>query len=115
MTLIATATLAGAVVFPFLSGYRVEVCVVVSLAAIVLAARSLSEGKIIWTLLFLSALGVFTPFQIGHFPDAFVSMFDMVTLALFALAPLAFRRGIPVPKSTMAIHRPSFTNSHDRS
>ena len=88
LTMIATLTLAVAVLFRSPSDYRTAVCVVVSLATVTLAVRSLFAGKLLWALLFLVALGIFTPFQLSPFSPFLVSVLDMATLALFAAALL---------------------------
>jgi hypothetical protein len=67
ITLIATVSLAAAIVFRFPSDFRMEVCIIVSVAAIALIARSLFVGKLMWTLFFFGVLGVFTPFHPTHF------------------------------------------------
>ena len=91
LTLIATFTLATAVLFRAPSDYRMAVCVVVSLATVTLAVRSLFAGKLLWALLFLAALGIFTPFQLSPFSPFLLSVLDMATLALFAAALLILR------------------------
>ena len=117
MTLIATASLIIAVLFRFASAYRMPIAVIVSVAALVLAARSLFTGKIIWALLFMGVLGVFTPFRDNHFSGVLISTFDMASLALFALAPLASRGKVsPVhAQPGVVLNRPSFTPPNHRS
>jgi hypothetical protein len=88
MTLIATVTLAVAIWFRSPSDFRMGVCLIVSVAATTLAVRSLLTGKLVWTLLFLGVLGVFTPFHRTQFSHLFVSILDMATLALFAASPI---------------------------
>jgi hypothetical protein len=66
------------------------VCIVVSVAAAALAFRSLLTGKIMWTLLFVGVLAVFTPFQQIQVSHLLVSILDMATLALFAASPIIF-------------------------
>ncbi|MFZ0731532.1 MAG: DUF6804 family protein [Candidatus Sulfotelmatobacter sp.] len=88
MTLIATATLAVAVLFPPPSEFRIGVCIIVSVAAAMLAVRSLLTRKLAWTLLFLGVLGVFTPFHRAQFSQLLISILDLVTLALLAASPL---------------------------
>jgi hypothetical protein len=103
MTFISMATLVAAVLWRSSSDYRMTICVVVSVAAILLAIRSFSAGKIVWGLLFLGVLGVFTPFRSSTLPYSLASIFDMATLALFALSPLAFRSSVltTVPKPSV--------------
>jgi hypothetical protein len=91
ITLLATAALAAAVLFRFSHDYRISVCVIVSLAALTLAVRSLSTGKLLSALLFLGVLGVFTPFRSSQFSNVFVSILDLATLALFAASPMMLR------------------------
>ena len=103
MTLIATAALAAAVLFRFSAGNRMPVSIIVSIAAIMLAVRSLFRGKIFWALLFLGVLGVFTPFRSGQFSHVLVSVLDLATLALFAGSPRIFRKSrIPVVSGATA-------------
>jgi hypothetical protein len=92
MTLCATLTLAVVVLLGSPSDYRIAVCVIVSLAAITLAVRSLFSGKLVWILVFLGVLGVFTPFQHIGFSHTAVSILDMAALALFATSPLLLRK-----------------------
>jgi hypothetical protein len=89
-TLIATATLASAVFFRFSSDFRVGVCIIVSVATLTLAVRSLLTGRFVWALLFASLLGLFTPFHPFQFSDVRTSILDMATLALFAASPIIF-------------------------
>jgi hypothetical protein len=63
-------------------------------ATITLALRSPLTGKIVWALLFLSVLGVFTPFQRPQFSNLLISVLDMATLALFAASPMILRKPI---------------------
>ena len=88
MTLIATVTLAAAILFRSPSDFRMGVCIMVSGAATALAVRSLFTGKLVWTLLFLGVLGVFTPFHRTQFSHLVVSILDMATLALLAASPI---------------------------
>ena len=90
--LLATITLATAVLFRSPVEYRVIVCIIVSMATIILAARSFLGGKPAWALLFLAVVGLFTPFQINRFSHVFVSIADMATLALFAGSPIILRK-----------------------
>lgn len=91
MTLIATAVLAAAVLFRAAPDYRVPLCIVVSLAAVTIVIRSLSAGKIVWAVLFLGVLGIFTPFRSSQFSNVHVSVLDLVALALFAVSPIMLR------------------------
>lgn len=100
ITWIATATLATAVLFRSSADYRMPVCIIVSVATTVLAVRSLLVGKLVWALLFLGVLGIFTPFQRGQFSQEFVSIFDLATLALFAASPLLLRKSLMLRGST---------------
>ena len=88
MTLLATVTLAAAVLLRSPSDLRMGVCVVVSVTAITLAFRSLFTGKLLWALLFGSVLGLFTPFHQTQYSHFIVSILDMATLALFAASPI---------------------------
>ena len=92
MALLAILTLAVAVLFRSPLEYRILVGIIVSAATITLAVRILLSGKPAWALLFLSVLGLFTPFQIHRSSDAFVSIIDMATLALFAGSPIILRK-----------------------
>jgi polyferredoxin len=89
------ATLALAVLWRSSPDYRMTVCLVVSAGAIFLAIRSFSGGQFILGLLFLGALGVFTPFQSSQFSRALVPILDMATLALFAASPFLIRKPEP--------------------
>jgi len=92
MTLVATATLAVAILFRSSVDFRMEVGIVVSVAATTLAVRSLFAGRLAWTLLFFGVLGVFTPFHHSEFSPSFIAVLDMATLALFAASPIIFRK-----------------------
>ena len=94
VTFPAMVALAGAVLFRFPSDYRVAVCAIVSVTAIALAVRSLFTGKLAWTVLFLGILGIFTPLQPRWDSHIFISVFDMVTLVVFAASPIIFRRSM---------------------
>ena len=63
-------------------------CIIVSVAATVLAVRSLVTGKFMWTLLFVGVLGAFTPFHRAQFSHFVISILDMATLALLAATPI---------------------------
>lgn len=95
--LFATITLALAVLFRFPADYRMSVAVIVSVAAITLAIHCFFIGKFAWGIVFLGVLGIFTPFQIGQFSHALLSVLGMASLALFAASPLILK------KSTMAV------------
>jgi hypothetical protein len=102
MTLLATAALAAAVLFRLSHDYRVSLSVIVSLAALTLVVRSLSTGKLVWALIFLVVLGIFTPFRSGQFSTAIVSILDLATLALFAASPMMLRQSrAPAVSSAM--------------
>ncbi len=93
--------------------YRMAVCVIASVGAIGLAVQALSAHKVLWGLVFLGVLGVFTPFRSGQFSPAIVSILDMVTLALFTVSPIVLRKSLtPVASSPPAgVLRPrSFVN-----
>jgi hypothetical protein len=92
ITLIATASLAAAVLVRSLSDFRVGVCIIVSVATITLTLRSLLTGKLLLTLLFLGVLGAFAPFHQAQFSHLVISILDMATLALFAASPIIFRK-----------------------
>jgi hypothetical protein len=92
ITLFTVVTLAAAVLWRSSPDYRVAVEIVVSVGAIVLAVSALSAHKIVWGLVFLGLLGVFTPFRSSQFSSALVATFDMLTLALFAASPIMFRK-----------------------
>lgn len=91
MTLVATAALAGSVLFPSSRDYRTPVCIIVCVAALMLALRSLLMSNAMWALLFLSVVGIFTPLRSEQFSHLFVSVFDLATLALFAVSPRILR------------------------
>ena len=91
MTLLATAALAATVLFHWTHDYRVSLSVIVSLAALTLVVRSLSTGKLVWALIFLGVLGIFTPFRSGQFSSVLVSILDLATLALFSASPMMLR------------------------
>jgi hypothetical protein len=95
--LFATITLALAVLFRFPADYRMSVSIIVSVAAIALAIHCFFIGKFVWGIAFLGVLGIFTPFQIGQFSRALLSILDMASLALFAASPLILK------KSTMVV------------
>jgi hypothetical protein len=46
----------------------------------------------VWGVVFLGLLGVFTPFRSSQFSGALVCTLDMLTLALFAASPIMFRK-----------------------
>ncbi len=69
-----------------------------------LAVSALAAHKIVWGLVFLGLLGVFTPFRSGQFSSALVATFDMLTLALFAASPIMFRK--PFRKSPIEFRKP---------
>jgi hypothetical protein len=92
VTLIATAALAFAVLFSTSPDYRIVICVIVSLATVTLSIHSFFTGRLVWGLLFLGILGIFTPFQRGQFSQLLISVLDMATLALFAATPLILRK-----------------------
>jgi hypothetical protein len=100
ITWIATATLAAAVLFRSSTDYRMAVCIIVSVATTTLAVRSLLIGKLVWALLFLGVLGIFTPFQRGQFSHVLISIFDLATLALFAVSPMLLRKSFMPRVST---------------
>jgi hypothetical protein len=97
VTFMSMATLAVAVLWRFSPDYRMLVCVVVSVGGITLAIRALSAGKLLWGLVFVGVLGVFTPFRSTQFSHALVSALDMATLALFAFSPLLLKKSRIVP------------------
>ena len=110
MTLIATSTLAVAVLFRSPPDFRMELCIIVSVAAITLAVRSLLTGKLVGTPLFLAVVGVFTPFSRTQFSHLLISVLDMATLALFAVSPILLRKStsrfvLKDPKDSVAITR----------
>ena len=65
-------------------------CVIVSLAAATFSVRAVLAGKLLWALLFVSVLGLFTPFHPTQFSYVRTSILDMATLALFAASPIIF-------------------------
>ena len=93
--LLATLTLALAVLLRSPLEYRIVVCVIVSTATIILAVRSLLSGKLAWAIVFLAVVGMFTPFQIHRVSHELVALVDMATLALFAGSPMIFRKPAP--------------------
>jgi hypothetical protein len=92
MTLVSMATLAVAVLWRSSPDHRMAVCVVVSAGAMVLAVRTLFAGKFMWGLVFLAVLGVFTPLRSSQFTPALAAIFDLITLALFAVSPIVLKR-----------------------
>lgn len=88
ITLIAMMTLAATVSFHFPSDFRVGVCIIVLLVAATDVVRSLFAGKFMWTLLFMGALGMFTPFHPTQFSHLVISILDMATLVLFSASPI---------------------------
>jgi hypothetical protein len=92
ITLIATATLAAAVLFRSPYDFRLALCVVVSVAATTLAVRSLLTGRLLGALLFLGVLGVFAPFHRTQFSHLLMSILDMATLGLLAASPIILRK-----------------------
>ncbi len=92
MTFLATITLALSVLFHYPLDYRMVVCIIVSLAAGTAAIRAVLTGKFLWALLFVSMLGLFTPFHPTGFSYVHSSILDMATLALFAASPIIFGR-----------------------
>ena len=90
--LLATAALAAAVLFRSAPDYRMPLCIIVSTAALALAVRSLSIGKIAALLMYLGILGAFTPFRLQQFSPSFISILDLVTLVLFAASPMILRQ-----------------------
>jgi hypothetical protein len=99
MTLVSVATLALAVLWHSAPDYRMLVCVVVSVGGITLAIRSLLAGKLVWAIVFLAVLGVFTPLRSAQFSHSLMATLDMVTLALFAISPLLLRKARTVPSA----------------
>jgi hypothetical protein len=91
------------VLFRYSLDYRTPLCIVVSVATITLAVRSLLTGKFVSALLFASVLGLFTPFHPTQFTYVRSSILDMATLALFAAAPIIFRKSA----GPMALKRPT--------
>lgn len=92
MALLATAALALAVLFRSPPDYRMMLCIVVFLAALTLAGRSLVSAKPLWAIPFLGVLGLFAPFQVTRFSHQLVSVVDMASLLLFAVSPMILRR-----------------------
>jgi hypothetical protein len=88
MTLIATFTLAAAVLYRSPSDFRMGVSIIVSVAAVAIVVRTFFTGKFVWTLLFLGVLGVFTPFHRTELSHLLISVLDMATLALLAASPI---------------------------
>jgi hypothetical protein len=103
MTLIATATLAAAVLFRSPSDFRMGLCIIVTVAAATVVVRSLFTGKFVWALLFLGVLGVFTPFHRTQFSHLVISILDMATLALLAASPIVFGKST----SPLVLHHPT--------
>jgi hypothetical protein len=92
MTLIATVTLAAAILFRFPADFRMMVSIIISVAATALAARSLFTGKLVLALLFLGVVGAFTPFHRNQLSLVLTYILDMATLALFAASPIILGR-----------------------
>ncbi|MGA8151758.1 MAG: hypothetical protein WB952_12470 [Terriglobales bacterium] len=101
MTFFSMATLAISVLWRSSPDYRIAVCVIVSVAAIMLAVRALYAHKFLSGLVFVGVLGVFTPFQSNRHSEVFVSVLEMATLALFAVSPIMIRKSLtPVASSS---------------
>jgi len=66
--------------------------IIVSLAAATFSVRAVVTGKLVRALLFASVLGLFTPFHPTQVSNVRTSILDMATLALFAAAPIIFRK-----------------------
>lgn len=92
MTLVSMATLSVAVLWRASPDHRMAVGVVVSAGAAVLALRTFFAGKLLWGLVFLGVLGVFTPLRSSQFTPALASILDLITLALFAISPIVLRQ-----------------------
>jgi len=92
MTLMATFVLATSVLFRSSPNYRMPVCVIVSMAGIMLAVRSLLTGKVAYAVVFLAILGIFTPFRSRQFSPVPASILDLLTLALLAASPMMIRK-----------------------
>ena len=88
ITLIATMPLAATVLLCSPSDFRVGVCIIVTLAAATVVVRSLFTGKFMWTLLFMGALDMLTPFHRMRFSHLVITILDMATLVLFAASPI---------------------------
>jgi hypothetical protein len=89
--------------FRYSLDYRMAVCIVVSVATITLAVRSLLTGKFVPAMLFASVLGLFTPFHPTQLSHVSTSVVDMAALALFAAAPIIFRKSV----GPLALKRPT--------
>jgi hypothetical protein len=100
MTLVATVILAAAVLFRSPSDFRMAVCINAAVSAATFAVRSLFTGKLVWTLLLLGVVGVFTPFHRNQFSALLTHMLDMATLALLAASPIILGKStsLLVPK-----------------
>lgn len=84
--------------------------IIVSVAAAMLAVRSLFRGKLLWALPFLGVLGIFTPFHRTQFSHLIISILDMATLALLAASPMFLGKstsqgGLKHPVTKAVIHR----------
>jgi hypothetical protein len=103
MTLITIATLALSVLGRSLPDHRLPICIIVSVGGILLAVQALFTRKLIWALVFLGVVGVFTPFQSAQFSHALVPILDMATLVLFAVSPFMFSSS-PIPVAIVPLH-----------
>lgn len=107
MTRVSMAMLAAAVLWHSSPDYRLSLCVMVSLGAILLTVQALSSHKLMWGLVFLAVLGVFTPFRSSQFSHTLAATFDMATLALFAISPIVLRKAVTISSpSSVAANRP---------
>ncbi len=71
---------------------RMVISIVVSVGVLMLAIRAFSLARFVWGLVFLALLGVYTPFRSAEFSPRLYLIFDLVTLALFAVSPLILKR-----------------------
>ena len=92
MTLIATFILATSVLFRPPLDYRVPVSIIVSVAAVMLAVQSLRIGKIAYAVLFVSIVGIFTPFRSHQFSPVLTSILDLLTLSLLGASSTMIRK-----------------------
>ncbi len=92
MTWAGIAALVLAVLSRSRSDYHMAISIVVSLGALALAVRAFSVVRLLWGLVFLGLLGVFTPFASAELPPSVALTFDLAALALFAISPVILRK-----------------------
>jgi hypothetical protein len=90
MALCAAVALAASILFRDSLDHRMLVCIIVSVAAATIGIGAALTGKFMWALLFVSVLGLFTPFHPAQLSYVHNSILDMAAMALFAASPMMF-------------------------